>query len=97
MSEYNENCKGYALGVKLSRIINSIGGKQREQGKLIFSPKNLDDTSQTNKSIFPQDSFLFLLYQQSYSNSLNTKFQVIKSQNRRKAKYIPKKIVLPFL
>jgi len=62
MSEYNENCNGFGSGVKPSRIINSIGGKQREQGgSLTFSPDWMI-LPKTNKSIFPQDSFLFLLY-----------------------------------
>ena len=44
MKGYNEKSKDLSLGVKLSRIINSIGGKQREWGSLTFSP-DLDDTS----------------------------------------------------
>ena len=57
MSEYNEKSKGFGSGVKPSRIINSIGGKQRKQtrGGLTFSPNQnfLDDTSQNNKSTLP--------------------------------------------
>jgi len=33
MSEYNEKSKDYGSEVKPSRVINSIGGKQREQGE----------------------------------------------------------------
>ena len=80
---------------KLSIVNNSIGGKQREQGgSLTFSPDWMILPKTIILKLFPY-SFLFLLYN-VHIVIHNTKFQVIKSQNRRKSKAYTK-IVLPFL
>ena len=80
MSEYNEKSKDYDSEVKPSRIINSIGGKQREQGgSLTFSPDWMI-LPKTIKVLFPDNPFFFFYTKQFKCNSLNTKFQVIKSQ-----------------
>ena len=99
MSEYKGNCKGYGSGVKPSRIINSIGGKQRRKwGSLTFSPNQnfwMILPKQIIILIFPY-SFLFLLYQTVQMQFINTSSIVIKSQIVAKQS-IYQKIVLPFL
>lgn len=96
MSEYNEKSKDYDSEVKPSRIINSIGGKQRKQtrGGLTFSPDWMI-LPKTIKVLFPDNPFFFFYTKQFKCNSLNTKFQVIKSQIVAKQS-IYQKIVLPF-
>ena len=66
MSEYNEKSKDLSLGVKPSRIINSIGGKQRKQtrGGLTFSPNAWMILPKTIKVLFPDNPFFFF-----YTNS----------------------------
>ena len=62
MSEYNEKSKDYGSEVKPSRIINSIGGKQREQGgSLTFSPDwMILPTNNNNKTLPLLLSFSFI-------------------------------------
>ena len=82
MSEYNENCNGFGSGVKPSRIINSIGGKQRKQtrGGLTFSPDWMILPKTNNNTNLPLIPLFFLLYQTVQMQFINTSSIVIKSQ-----------------